>query len=142
MNKFITTQIAIAIGLVSGTMIISPNVQAATWHKGTPKAIRGNWRHYTTKNGQYTHNIGKSVIWNGNGPWATRKETKIRYYKYNAHYYRVQGIYPGTEFHPEVKLDYLIARNGKTLKLISYNKFVKNHHQTTGLIATYRPAGY
>lgn len=47
--KAIATTATLLIGLGIGLVYTSSSANAATWHRGTPKALRGNWRDSTHK---------------------------------------------------------------------------------------------
>lgn len=47
-TRILTATATLALGLEIG-LAYTPSTHAATWHRGTPKALRGNWRDSTHK---------------------------------------------------------------------------------------------
>ncbi|VDG19692.1 hypothetical protein [Lactobacillus brevis ATCC 367] [Lactiplantibacillus mudanjiangensis] len=79
---------------ITGLVLLMPNttttqpVQAATWHHGTPKIVRGYWKH----DDSIVTITSKSFTQERLG-WPATKFTKLRYQKVNATTYKLKGTY-------------------------------------------------
>ncbi|AYM01487.1 hypothetical protein [Levilactobacillus yiduensis] len=118
MGKFSKAAVtAMTVFLVGGT--VSTTASAATWHKGTPKALRGNWkRSYNDRGSKVTiHFRIKSKSMNiGRPGWAAESWSSLKYQKVGAGTYKIKGTY----------------RNGGTLtKKNSHMKLVKKSGKVT-----------
>lgn len=80
--------------LVAGAVPTTAN--AATWHKGTPKALRGNWkRSYNDRGTKVTiHFDIKSKSMSIDRPgWASENWSNLKYQKVGSGTYKLKGTY-------------------------------------------------
>lgn len=61
MKKSILIMLALS-GLVGGVGATTTTANAATWHKGVPKALRGIWKHHDSGVGTVALHNGKDSI--------------------------------------------------------------------------------
>lgn len=101
--------------LVGGS--ISTTASAATWHKGTPKALRGTWkRSYNDRGTKVTIrvDIASKSINIGRPGWAAEKWSNLKYQKVGAGTYKVKGTFRNggslTKKNSHMKL---MKKNGK-----------------------------
>ncbi|OLF66254.1 hypothetical protein ADT67_12485 [Levilactobacillus brevis] len=90
MNKL--RNFVVLVTLTLGLSVLSPvskTAQAATWHKGTPKALRGKWRvkHVPTST-ERLHITKSHVYYFSVGPYYLKNVT---YKKVNHNSYKVRG---------------------------------------------------
>ena len=116
MNKLIKVSM---VGLVAVTLggTTSTTASAATWHKGTPKALRGNWkRSYNDRGSKVTiHFRIKSKSMSISRPgWAAESWSNLKYQKVGAGTYKIKGTYRNggmlTEKNSHLKL---VKKSGK-----------------------------
>ncbi|MCH5462621.1 hypothetical protein HC026_09335 [Lactobacillus sp. LC28-10] len=123
MKKSIITTLAVGIGLAGGTGVSVNTAQAASWHKGMPKALQGTWKtkynkafrvSFKLKNGKnYTHSYG-------NDPDFLNRT----HYRYLGHHdYKIVGYEP------------IYSKKNQT----RYFKWVSKHHI---VFSTYLKKGY
>lgn len=101
--------------LVGGT--VSTTASAATWHKGTPKALRGTWkRSYNDRGNKVTIQLAiasKSINIDRPG-WAAESWSNLKYQKVGAGTYKIKGTYRNggslTKKNSHMKL---MKKNGK-----------------------------
>jgi len=112
-GKIVVT--AVTALLVGGT--ISTTANAATWHKGTPKALRGTWkRSYNDRGTKTTIRVAiKSKSINiGRPGWATENWSNLKYQRVGAGTYKIKGTYRNggflTKKNSHMKL---MKKNGK-----------------------------
>ncbi|MCI1554363.1 MAG: hypothetical protein LKH74_10625 [Levilactobacillus sp.] len=85
---------AMLVLLVGGA--VPTTASAATWHKGTPKALRGNWkRSYNDRGSKVTiHFRIKSKSMDISRPgWAVESWSNLKYRKVGAGTYKIKGTY-------------------------------------------------
>ncbi|RRK09293.1 hypothetical protein D1831_13490 [Lactiplantibacillus garii] len=94
MKKFTASLLTIAatLSLSTAVTMTDTTAQAATWHKGTPKVIRGKWRvkHVSTKVAHlkvtksrvYLYSAGKFYLKNVKYKKVSAKTYKVRGYEY------------------------------------------------------------
>ncbi|MDT6979528.1 hypothetical protein [Levilactobacillus zymae] len=122
-NLALVALTTMALGTVSTT-----TASAATWHTGTPKALRGKFqdRHKTAAQGfatEYTF-TAKKFLWGiSNMPLQTH--SRLRYRKLGAHVYRLKGHVAHRGIVLAMTRDYVIYKKGKTLKLTYYSDYRK-----------------
>lgn len=88
------TMAALAVLLMSSTVATTAN--AATWHKGTPKALRGSWkRSYNDRGSKITIKFRiKSKSINIDRPgWASESWSNLKYHKVGSGVYKIKGTY-------------------------------------------------
>lgn len=90
MNKL--RSFVVLVTLVLGLSVLSPvtqTAQAASWHKGTPKALRGKWRvkHVSTST-EHLHITKSHVYLYSSGPFNLKN---VKYKKIGSHTYKVRG---------------------------------------------------
>ena len=106
--------VIIAISVVGLSILtpVSQTAQAATWHKGTPRVIRGKWRMYPTPVSVQHLNIVKDhVRYYSVGPWYLNN---VSYKKTGSHKYLVRGY----------EYTYLFKKSYATFKIKNHNKIV------------------
>jgi len=83
----------IATTALFGLTLVAPvttTAQAATWHRGTPKALRGKWRIEGVSTGILHLRLTKShVYFYSMGPLYYLKN--VKYKKVGSHAYKVRG---------------------------------------------------
>lgn len=80
------TMAALTVLLMSSTVATTAN--AATWHKGTPKALRGKWAHSVKKLQKYVDGkgVGTKQI------YCDKNEFSFAYYKKNKPLFPMYGL--------------------------------------------------
>lgn len=119
----------------SGIYATTSTAHAATWHKGTPTAIKGTWRTKTSHNLQVIIRAGKST-YNNMEAYSTKEHatiagpyriTNIHYHhKSGSQYYYIKGAHntePGTK-----QVYYVIQKVGNKLRERLYGQSVKGHY--------------
>ncbi|PTM21232.1 hypothetical protein DA798_11360 [Lactobacillus sp. PFC-70] len=114
MKVFITSMTVLLVG---GT--VPATASAATWHKGTPRGLRGSWkRSYNDRGNKVTMHFkikAKSINLSRPG-WANEKWINLKYKKVGSGTYKIKGTY----------------RNGGSLtKKNSHMKLMKRHGKIT-----------
>jgi len=106
---------AMTVLLVGGA--VPTTASAATWHKGTPRALRGNWkRSYNDCGSKVTINFRiKSKSMSVSRPdWAVESWSNLKYQKVGASTYKIKGTYRNgsmlTEKNSHMKL---VKKSGK-----------------------------
>lgn len=94
MNKVVKMAVtAMTVLLMGGT--VSTTASAATWHKGTPKTLRGNWKGKTfTYNGVKVRGVwvvGKKTIRSESPTMPGQTWKNLRYHKVGKGVYKVKG---------------------------------------------------
>ncbi|WP_057878191.1 hypothetical protein [Levilactobacillus paucivorans] len=117
MGKFSKIAVtAVTVLLVGGA--VPTTASAASWHKGTPKALRGSWKRSYKQNGakQTIHFkvTAKSIAEYRTG-WASTNLTNVKYQKVSAGTYKLKGTY----------------HNGNLTKKNSHMKIKKSHGKVT-----------
>ncbi|MCH5463216.1 hypothetical protein HC026_11025 [Lactobacillus sp. LC28-10] len=128
MKKSILVSLALSAGLIAGVGATSTTASASSWHKGTPKALRGNYQEILhgdfsgyyqgwkiTKNKVYTFDT-----YYKNGEHADVKLTwSHTKYKKIGKYYLVEGkLTPKKGFHDfDLTKDLGFYKKGKHLTL-------------------------
>ncbi|AQW20749.1 hypothetical protein PL11_001870 [Lentilactobacillus curieae] len=83
----------VSAGLFGGLTITSANTEAATWHQGTPKALRGTWK---TKPNRFFGNVVFTIRIGKNYSHAMGSDpdflNKVKYQYLGHHYYKIRGI--------------------------------------------------
>ena len=118
---------AMTVLLVGGT--VSTTASAATWHKGTPKALRGKYQGKRTSSVQgfgpaYTLTAKKFDISESNMP--DQLVTHLKYKKIGTHLYRLKGHMAKSGFVLGGNMDYAVYRKGKTFASTGYS-YHKKH---------------
>ncbi|MGP4116628.1 hypothetical protein [Levilactobacillus zymae] len=98
MRKSLKLALTLVAGLTLGTASLN-TAKAATWHKGTPKALRGSWiyhRKQVSQFGQITFTASKYQRQDQGMPQTKGKHLKYRYvghgtYKIHAYIYGAKG---------------------------------------------------
>ncbi|CAJ1224640.1 hypothetical protein [Lactiplantibacillus xiangfangensis] len=115
MKKFKTALIVIIamISFVTVSSLNSTTAQAATWHKGTPKVLRGKWRikHVSTRVDRLKV-TKKRVYLYSSGPFHLKN---IKYKKTGAHSYKVRG-YEYTYLHAKTTISFKKIKGHKIIK--------------------------
>ncbi|MTV82678.1 hypothetical protein [Secundilactobacillus folii] len=137
MKKSMLTVMAVAAGLVGGGLIGNGTAHAATWHRGTPASVRGQWVYHYRQGGLDGYRFYKYHITNFASLLVDTNMTSLRYAHYGRHYYRIKGVYKANSYHPRVKGDILVYRKGNKLKMVEYNRYIHNHHSTKGVSAIF-----
>jgi len=106
---------ATVLGVSIATPLITPTpAQAATWHQGTPKSIRGKWHlKNTPAYVQRIHITKTHLYYYSGGPYYLKD---ISYKKTGAHSYTVRGyeytyLYSYSSVHFKVKNHKIIKFN-------------------------------
>lgn len=131
----------------TGVFSIATTTQAATWHAGTPTALRGVWRTKTAHSMRYYIHVGKST-YNDEQVYDTKTHSYITdpfrltqvvyHHKSGSHYYYIKGAHntePGTK-----KVYYVVHKVGNKLKEREYGQSVKGHY--TKISVKYGPWHY
>ncbi|MTV82556.1 hypothetical protein [Secundilactobacillus folii] len=95
MKKSILVTIAVAAGLAGGAVTTGTSAQAATWHQGMPKALRGVWHTKKIKffgGVRFTIRIGKNYSHAAVTDPDVLNHTRYRYLGH--HDYKVNGYEP------------------------------------------------
>lgn len=77
-----------------GLSAISTNANALSWHKGTPRVLRGYWDNNKAKDELQISSKLIYVIPYGGASVSPVKSIKYRYVGYNTYQYK-QGLYTG-----------------------------------------------
>lgn len=121
--------------LFAGLGSMATTAHAATWHKGTPTAIRGTWRTKTSKSLRtYIHVT--STKYNCDQMYDTKEHAYITdpyrvtnvyyHHKSGSQYYYIKGAHntePGTK-----QVYYVIHKVGNKLREHEYGQSVKGHY--------------
>jgi len=115
--------------LVASVLLLTPMVangetaQAAAWHKGTPKAIRGKFqakKHSSAQGfGDMFQITAKTYRYSASG-MPVVKATKLRYKKISAHTWRLKGHVKTNAAVRFSKLDEKIYRKGKKFAAVDF----------------------
>lgn len=127
MIKVKTLALVALTTLTLGAVPATP-ASAATWHKGTPKVLRGKYQelHKTPAQGfasEYTFTT-KKFLW-GVSNMPLQSHSRLRYQKLGTHLYRLKGHVARRGIVLPMTRDYMIYRKGKTLKLTYYESYQK-----------------
>lgn len=118
-----------AMALLTPMVAETQTAQAASWHNGTPKAMRGKYqakKHSAAQGfGDMYHITAKTYTYDASG-MPQIKATKLRYKKISAHTWRLQGKVKTSTAVRFSKLDEKIYRKGKKFAATDYgSKFSK-----------------
>lgn len=88
---------------------------AATWHSGTPKAIRGHWIYKKSKWIFGYYYVRANQIYSQDAQASSLRKHKIAYKELGHGRYKLRYIsgYPGSNFIDHVQYGYVLKRHGK-----------------------------
>ncbi|HBF73743.1 MAG TPA: hypothetical protein DDW71_00585 [Lactobacillus sp.] len=128
MKKSILVSLALSAGLIAGIGATSTTANAASWHKGTPKALRGNYQE--REHGDFDvfyqgWKITKNNLYSFNSDYSNGKHAEVMLtwshakYKKIGKYYLVEGkLTPKKGFHDfDLTKDLGFYKKGKHLTL-------------------------
>lgn len=117
----------VAISLISITIgQISAN--ASSWHKGTPKELRGTYQGKRISDAEgfgYGYTISSKYISYGVSNWPVRDTIHLKYKKIKPHIYRIAGHMLKVGFVPSRHNDDVYYRKGKSLLVVDYTTYKK-----------------
>ncbi|WP_283679586.1 hypothetical protein [Lentilactobacillus sp. Marseille-Q4993] len=122
MNKSVIVSTSLLFGLISGFSLTSTNsTQASSWHKGTPKSVRGAWAR-GTRNGvaMLTIDINSKGLYFDyvDIPEMAMRHPKYKFVKHN--YYLIYGRMTNPTYKPFYG-KYAIYRHGHTATIKGSN---------------------
>lgn len=115
-----------ALGALAFGLAAPVSAQAATWHRGTPKALRGKYQavRKTAAQGfadEYRF-TAKTFTWAvSNMP--LQRHTHLKYRSLGHHLYRLKGHVAKRGIVLAGQRDYVIYKKGKTLKVTDYGSY-------------------
>lgn len=117
MGKFSKIAVTAMTVLLVGSAVPT-TASAASWHKGTPKALRGSWKRSYSQNGTkgtIRFKVTAKAISQSQTGWANTSLTNIKYRKVGAGTYKLKGTY----------------HNGNLTQKNSHMKVKKSHGKVT-----------
>ncbi|MFC6180577.1 hypothetical protein [Lactiplantibacillus daowaiensis] len=118
-----------AVLLLTPMVMTAQPVQAASWHSGAPKAIRGKYqakKHSSAQGFGDIYQITAHTYTYGASGMPGFQATKLRYKKLSAHTWRLQGKVKANPSVHFSKIDEKIYRKGKKFAATDYGtKFSK-----------------
>jgi len=128
MKKALKAVLIAAVALtVGGAGSVTAN--AATWHKGTPKALRGKYQKHRTSSAE---GFGESItitpkkitisVSNLSGQYVSR----LKYKKIGSHLYRLKGHMAHNGMVLARNVDYAAYRKGKKFSYTDYTYYKKS----------------
>lgn len=111
---------SISIGQISA--------KASSWHKGTPKELRGTYQGKRTSEAEgfgYIYTISSKAVVYDVSNWPIRYTIHIKYKKLKRHIYRLAGHMPKSDFVPSRHDDHVYYRKGKYLLAVDYTTYKK-----------------
>lgn len=125
MKKSMITALAVGISLAGGSFAVTTNADAATWHKGMPKALQGTWK--TTKNNAF--HVSFKIKNGKNYSHASGTDPDFlnnTHYRYLGHHnYKVIGYEPIYSKKNETKYFKWVSKHH--IEVSSYYKFTKGY---------------
>lgn len=146
MKKFVASILLVICTPIVALGLSVNDSQASTWHKGTPKALRGFYSYEQLHNAYGTVPIiqlkKSSYLIAELYPYRNTINVTSIHYKKVGKYYRLVGKAYLSEqiLHQTYKVDQVFYKSGKNLKNTSYSSFKKQRFSNyKGNIATLIP---
>ncbi len=105
------------------------SASAAKWHKGSPKALRGNFQAKRTSSAEgfgAAFTLIKSRFEMGVSNMPVQIMSHLKYKKIGKHLYRLKGHIAKNGFILARNADYAVYRKGKTFACVDYGYYKKH----------------
>lgn len=129
--KVTTTSFKLALLMAISLTSISIgqiSANASSWHKGTPKELRGTYQGKRISDAEgfgYIYEITSKSVGYGVSNWPARETIHVKYKKLRPHIYRLAGHMLKIGFVPSMHDDNVYYRKGKSLLVVDYPTYKK-----------------
>ncbi len=133
MNKHTGLKLCLAVSLLTaGATAVPTTANAASWHAGTPKTIRGTYQGHRTSAAEgfgYIYKVNSKSFTASYSNMPISKSVKIKYKKLKKNTYRLVGHTQKRGLVLGGKFDSVVYQRGHKLALDDYSSYRKHGYK-------------